>query len=271
MKILPKTSNPSRFLIGLLIILYAAVNPGCTAKINQANDNRDPAGSLLAKSLDYMKKTGSYHYKGTGFIEYPSLNERGTFAITGEYKNPASSHIILDMTLGNAGYHTETLYRSQMFYSLLQDSWTTTPFDPNILLQPAYKPVNLILYQLEQVSINPVLEEDVRVNGRVLRVIHARSNLKKLKSLMQNEFDKSITLEPERRQGMTNFLKNLTVEHDYILYVEPDSGTIERLQFNQIVRLSLPNAPTESQLSINYTLSDFGADVKMPSVPAKTR
>lgn len=267
MKILPKTSNPSRFLIGLLIILCVAVSIGCAAK---AKDNRDPAGSLLAKSIDYMKKTGSYHFKGTGFIKYPSLNERGTFAITGEYKNPASSHIILEMTLGNASYHAETFYRNQVFYSLLQDSWTTTPFDPNILLQPAYKPINLILDQMEQVSAKPVFEEDVRVNGRFLRVIHARSNLKKLKSLMQKEFDKAISLEPERRQGITSFLKNLTVEHDYILYVEPVSGIIERLQFNQIVRLNLPTAPAESQLSINYTLNDFGADVTMPSVPAKT-
>lgn len=267
MRMAPVMFRRFRYLFVIFTIIAMALTPGCGEKNSSWSGSRNPAENLLVKGLDFMNETNSYRFKGTGVIDYPDVKDRGTFIISGEYQRPGLSRSHLEMTLGRASYYVDTYYKNGVFYSLFGETWSITPFDPNTLMQPAHKPVNLLLEHLRQVAGKPVLEGNVRSDGHQLQIISIKASQKKLKSLIQKEFDKAVAHEPERRQGMMNFLKILTIDQDYTLYIEPNSGMVVKILFRQVVRLNLPNSGKESHLSIDYTVSDFGSAVKLPSVP----
>ncbi len=259
-----KTINQVLFLL----ILFMFVS-GCGAQGSPAKQRSGSAAKLLSESLGVMKNTKSYSYKGSGTIQYIGINDKGAFSLAGDYQSPRNSHMTMELKLGSANYHSEILYRNQKFYQLVNDSWKMIPFSSDTLMQPGYKPANVILDQAAQLYINPVFGPDEEISGKKLAVVKVNASPKKLKLYLQKQFDRAANLEPERRRGLLNFLRTCTVTQVYTLYIDPETKQIVKILFRQNVKINLSNHITETNLSIDYTLSDFGAKFTMPSITGK--
>ncbi len=257
--------KPFKFIILLSFLLL--IISGCGGGHKSGGRKPVRADQLLAESLQTMKNARSYRFTGSGSIQYLDVNDRGTFSITGEYKYPNRSRLKIKLKLGSANYHSETFYRNTLFYQSVNESWKLKPYDPDTLIQPGYKPVSLLLEQIPQGSGSPVYSRDETVDGTVYRVVKISSNPIKLKAYLQKQFNKAIALEPERRQGLQNFLKNCAVSQDYTLYIDPNTKHIVKILFNSSVKVNLPGSKMESRLAAEYSVTGFGSSVTMPAVP----
>ena len=262
-----KNSFAKKIISGSMILLLLL--SGCRSKTPPA---KRPVGSpvtLTNESLQVMKNVNSYRFTGSGAIHYIGVNHRGTFRLAGEYLSPQRSHLKMEMKLGNANYYSEVLYRAPNFYQFVHESWKMVTYSPDTLMQPGYQPVNTIIDQIAQVSTNPVFGEEVVLGGSKVTVVKLSSNPTKLKSYLQKQFNKAAAIEPERRQGLTTFLRTCNVSQGYTLYIDPATKRIVKLLFLQTVKINLSNKTMENQMSIEYSLSDFGTGVKLPTITGK--
>lgn len=255
-----------RPLAVLLIIPLLIV--GCTD--NNSAKLAGPADKYLAGSLKLMKST-AYRFTGAGKVQYMGVQGQGNFTLSGAYKPPDQSSIKMQMKLGGANFYSEALFRNKVGYQLLNETWKKVVLDPNTLVQPGYKPVEVILAQIPQISSTPIWGQDEEVDGKKLKVIKVLANSKKLKSFLQKEFNKAIALEPERSQELKNFLKNSYISQFYTLYIDPDNNRIVKVTFSQRINLTIAENKMETQLVIDYVISDFGANVTMPALTEKGR
>ncbi len=260
----------NRFIILLWLVLFLI--SGCTTRqelpVKQDNVSAD---WLLSDSLAAMKSAGSYRFSGTGSVQYMGIGEQGTFNLSGASRPPGLACLKMQMKLGGANFYSETAFRNQTAYQLINESWKRIVPDPNTLVQPGYKPVSTILEQLPQVAGAPFLERDAEVNGKKLKVINVPANAKKLKSLLEKQFTRASALEPERRPELLNFLKNSTVSQSCTLTIDPETKRILKVLFRQKVKINSSGSKPETSLSIDYTIFDFGARIAMPSFPGSPR
>lgn len=257
------------FLLISFIILFSSgcitgnpVNKGSTGTAK----DRGPDNRLLTETLTAMKQTKSYGYKGSGTVQYIGIDDQGVFTLQGACAGPRQSYLQLKMKLGSTGYQTETLYRDSTLYQISQQSWKIVPFSPDTLIQPSYKPVDLLLDQLSAVYSRPVVETTEELDGRKAIVMRLKSDSGKLQKYLQQQFDTTGRLEPERLTGLMNFLKSCTVSQQYTLYIDPQTKRVLKLLFRQNVKINQSDNIKESHLAIDYAISGFGTRVKLPSI-----
>ncbi len=255
----------------LTLIVFILSVPGCGNKSSPDQNKTVSATQLVADSLNVMKNADSYRFHGVGKVQYIGIGGYGEFTATGAYKSPGYSHMKMKMKLGKANYHSETFYKKDAIYLLSNEYWRKVPFDPNTLIQPGYKPVHALLAQVPEISLNAVFLKDDVINGKKVKVVRILSNSKKFKLFLQKQLHKTISREPDRRQELTNFLKNCSVLQNYTLYIDPETKYIVRILFRQNVRISLANKKTETHMDADYTIYDFGSGVDLPSLPIKIK
>lgn len=228
--------------------------------------------SLLNRSLNNMnKKTASYQFKGSATIDMGEIRGTGTVEYEGCYRAPGEVYIKMDTGIQDQGQQIELFIanKKKIFNRLGSTEWSPYQPPPNLsdFQQPGHyqNPVNL-LENLTKIIDDPKNRGETELDGKKLTVFSGKANTSKLKSLITEQLTMSTSSSEEEIAILKTLINNMKVSQDYLIYIEPNSELIMKLELNQKTNLKIHKQEANIVSKMSFDYFGFNEPVKMPKL-----